>query len=225
MIKKDLIEKSPMRKLEKALGGGLVAGEVGVVTSKKGVGKTSVLVQFGLDKLLQDSPVVHIAFSQTVDYSIVWYNDMFDELAKKKNLDNANEIKSQIISKRIILNFNQDTVRTTQIIKTIRALSEGGSKPSVVMIDDFDFSKALPEAIKEMKSFAKEMGLAVWYTGESGSDGIDESLKRYVDEFDIILNLEHKGDYVIINAIKEHSNKDCKTDSKFDSKTMLLSEK
>ena len=40
MLKEDLIEKSPMRKLEKALGGGLAAGEVGVVTSKKGVGKT-----------------------------------------------------------------------------------------------------------------------------------------------------------------------------------------
>ena len=35
MLKEDLIEKSPMRKLEKALGGGLAAGEVGVVTSKK----------------------------------------------------------------------------------------------------------------------------------------------------------------------------------------------
>ncbi len=226
MVKKDLIEKSPMRKLEKALGGGLASGEVGVVTAKKGVGKTSVLVQFGLDKLLQDLPVVHIAFSQAVDYSIIWYNDMFDELAKKKSLDNAAETKAQVISKRVILNFNQDIVRTAQIIKTIRALSEGGSKPAVVMIDDFNFAKALPDAIKEMKAFAKEMNLSVWYTADAGDDSaVNENLKRYADEFDIILTLEHEGDYVKIKALKEHDKTEVDTDSKFDAKTMLLSEK
>ncbi|AGT44032.1 hypothetical protein [Treponema pedis] len=227
MIKKDLIEKSPMRKLEKALNGGLTVGEVGVVTSKKGVGKTSILVQFGLDKLLQDLPVVHISFSQHVDYAITWYNDMFDELAKKKSLENAQEVKSQIIAKRIVLNFNQDTVRTSQIIKTIRALSEGGSKPSVIMIDDFNFAKALPEAVKEMKAFAKEMGVAVWYTAAADVQTceIDESLKRYEEDLDIMLHLEHVGDYVKIKALKERGNKNVETDSKFDAKTMLLSEK
>ncbi len=227
MTRNDLVEKSPMRKLEASLGGGLKAGEVGVVTSKKGVGKTSILVQLGLDKLLQDLPVVHISFSQHVDYAITWYSDMFDELAKKKSLDNAKDVKSQVISKRIILNFNQDTVRSAQIIKTIRALSEGGSKPSVVMIDDFVFAKALPDAMKEMKNFAKDAGVEVWYTAAADVQtcAIDESLKRYVDDFDIMLYLEHIGDYVRIKALKEHGNTNVQTDSRFDAKTMLLSEK
>jgi len=227
MLKEDLIEKSPMRKLEKALGGGLAAGEVGVVTSKKGVGKTSILLQFGLDKLLQDKPVVHISFSQHVDYAITWYNDMFNELAKKKNLGNAQEVKAQAFAKRIVLNFNQDTVRTTQILKTIRALSEGGSKPSVVMIDDFNFAKALPEAMKAMKAFAKEMDVAVWYTAAAdvASFEIDESLKKYIDDIDVLLYLENDGDFVRIKALKEHGNGASDTGSSFDAKTMLLSEK
>lgn len=227
MIKKDLIEKSPMRKLEKALGGGLKLGEVGVVTSKKGVGKTSVLVQLGLDKLMQDKPVVHISFSQHVDYAITWYNDMFDELAKKKNLEDAQEVKSEIISKRIVLNFNQDTVRTTQIMKTIRALSEGGSKPSLVMIDDFNFGKALPEALREMKAFAKEMELAVWYTASAdvASCKIDESLSKYIDDIDILLYLENDNEFVKIVALKEHEKTNVDTGAKLETKTMLLSEK
>lgn len=227
MTKNDLVEKSPVRRLEKSLGGGLKAGEVGVVTSKKGVGKTSILVQLGLDKLLQDEPVVHISFSQHVDYAITWYNDMFDELAKKKNLENASEIKNHLISKRIVLNFNQDTVRTAQIMKTVRALSEGGSKLSVVMIDDFNFAKALPEALKEMKAFAKEMDLAIWYTASADAvrPEIDESLKRYIDDIDILLYLENIGDFVQIKALKEHGKTDSATNSKFDAKTMLLTEK
>ncbi len=227
MTRNDLVEKSPMRKLEASLGGGLKAGEVGVVTSKKGVGKTSILVQLGLDKLLQDRPVVHISFSQHVDYAITWYSDMFDELAKKKNLEDAAEVKNKLISKRIVLNFNQDTVRTSQIMKTVRALSEGGSKLSVVMIDDFDFAKALPGAVKEIKAFAKEMDIAVWYTAAAdvGSYSIDESLKRYIEDIDILLYLEHNGEFVTIRALKEHGNTNVETDGKFDAKTMLLSEK
>lgn len=224
MVKKDLIEKSPMRKLEKALGGGLAAGEVGVVTSKKGVGKTSILVQFGLDKLLQDLPVVHISFNQYVDYAITWYNDMFDELAKKKNLENAKEIKSQIIAKRIVLNFNQDVVGTNQIISTIRALSEAGSKPSILVIDDFDFSKALPSAMQEMKAFAKEMGIAVWYTlaEDVQTCKIAECLKQYENDIDILLYLEHMGDFVQVRALKEHKNSNLETELRFDSKTMFF---
>ena len=52
MIKQELIDKSPVRFFEKSTNGGLMAGEVGVLASKRGLGKTSVLVQFGLDKIL-----------------------------------------------------------------------------------------------------------------------------------------------------------------------------
>ncbi len=227
MIKEDLISKSPMRKLENALGGGLAVGEVGVVTSRKGVGKTSVLVQLGLDKLMQGEHVVHISFSQHVDYAITWYSDIFDELAKKKNLENANEVKKEAFAKRIILNFNQDRIRASQIIHTLKALFEGGEKPSIIMVDDFDFSKALPEAMKEVKAAAKEMGIALWFTADADVQEckVGETLTRYIDDIDVLLYLEHAGDFVKIKTLKEHGNGESDTGSKFDSKTMLLSEK
>ena len=53
-------------------------------------------------------------------------------------------------------------------------MSEGGSKLSVVMIDDFDFAKALPGAVKEIKAFAKEMDIAVWYTAAA------DAIRTYV---------------------------------------------
>ena len=77
MVKEDLIERSAVRNFEKALGGALQPGEIGIVTAKRGVGKTSMLVQLGLDQLLQGKPIVHISFSQQTDYAITWYNNMF----------------------------------------------------------------------------------------------------------------------------------------------------
>ena len=58
MVKEDLIERSAVRNFEKALGGALQPGEVGIVTAKRGVGKTSMLVQLGLDQLLQGKPIM-----------------------------------------------------------------------------------------------------------------------------------------------------------------------
>ena len=95
MVKQELIERSPVRFLEKSANGGLAAGEIGVLTSKKGLGKTSVLVQIGLDMLLQEKPVVHVSFNQHSDNVITWYEDIFNETAKKKNLADAEEVKNE----------------------------------------------------------------------------------------------------------------------------------
>ena len=58
MLKEELIAKSPVRLLEKSIEGGLKAGNSGVIASRKGIGKTSVLVQLALDKLLQGEKVI-----------------------------------------------------------------------------------------------------------------------------------------------------------------------
>ena len=227
MVREDLVERSAVRNFEKALGGALQPGEIGIVTAKRGVGKTSMLVQLGLDQLLQGKPIVHISFSQQIDYAITWYNNMFDETAEKKHLEKAADLKSEIIARRIVLNFNQDIVRTTQIIKTVKALFEVGSKPSVLMIDDFDFSKAVPEAVQQMKAFAKEMGMCIWYTASADArvKEIHADVKPYTADFDVMLYLEPSPEAIKIYALKARDKNNFDTGCKLDSKTMLLAEK
>jgi archaellum biogenesis ATPase FlaH len=53
MVKQELIQRSPVRIFEKSIHGGLKSGGLGVIASRKGVGKTAVLVQIALDKLMQ----------------------------------------------------------------------------------------------------------------------------------------------------------------------------
>lgn len=227
MVKQDLIERSPVRNFEKTLGGGVKPGEIGVIASKKGLGKTSILVQIGIDKLLQGSSVVHVSFNQQANHVMTWYEDIFNELAKKKNLDRAADVKADLISKRIVLNFNQDSVTTNQVIKTIKALAEGGTKPEAVIIDGFDFSKALPESMDQMKSFAKEMNITIWYSAnfESSDKGLPASLIPFAKDLDVVLFLEPKSDCIQIKVLKEHNKADYGTDLKLDVKTLLIAEK
>lgn len=227
MVKQDLIERSPVRNFEKVLGGGVKAGEIGVITSRKGLGKTSILVQLGIDQLLQGNHVVHVSFNQQASHVMSWYDDIFTELAKKKNLDKSDDVKAELISKRIVLNFSQDSVGATQLIKTIRALAEGGAQTHAVIVDGFDFSKATIENMKAMKDFAKEAKLSIWYTcnTEASEKGLPVVLARFADELDVVLYLEPKADCIQIRVLKEHTKNDYVTELKLDVKTLLIADK
>jgi archaellum biogenesis ATPase FlaH len=227
MVKQDLIERSPVRNFEKSLGGGVKAGEIGIITSKKGLGKTSILVQIGIDKLLQGSSVVHVSFNQQADHVMTWYEDIFNELAKKKNLDKAADVKADVIKNRIVLNFNQDSVKTTQVIKTIKALTEGGSKPEAIIIDGFDFSKAAPDSMNQMKTFAKEAKITIWYSAnvDTIEKGLPASLKSFDKDIDVVLYLDPKPDCIQIKVLKEHERTDYNTELKLDVKSLLIAEK
>lgn len=227
MVKQDLIERSPVRNFEKSLGGGVKAGEIGIITSKKGLGKTSILVQIGIDKLLQGSSVVHVSFNQQADHVITWYEDIFNELAKKKNLDKASDVKADVVKNRIVLNFNQDSVKTTQVIKTIKALTEGGSKPEAIIIDGFDFSKASADSMNQMKAFAKEAKIVIWYSAnvDTADKGLPASLKSFDKDIDVVLYLDPKPDCIQIRVLKEHDRGDYNTELKLDVKSLLIAEK
>ena len=87
MAKQELFERSPIRAFDEVTNGGLKAGEMGLVTAKKGLGKTSVLVQFGMDTLLNGKQLVHISFNQMSANVITWYDGIFNEISKKKGDD------------------------------------------------------------------------------------------------------------------------------------------
>ena len=141
MAKQELYERSPIRIFDEAANGGLKAGELGLVTAKKGLGKTSVLVQFGMDTLLNGKQLVHVSFNQHSENVISWYDGIYNEISKKKAIANAADVKEQILRNRTILNFNQDNISLEKVVNTLNALKAGGTAVAGVVIDDVDFSK------------------------------------------------------------------------------------
>ena len=49
----EIISKSPIRVFEESINGGLGRGNLGVLTSRQGVGKTACLVHLAIDKILR----------------------------------------------------------------------------------------------------------------------------------------------------------------------------
>ena len=104
MEKKDLIAHSPVRYFDNATSAGLKDGEMGLITAKKGLGKTSILVQFGIDALLNDKALVHVSFDQQSSNVIAWYSSVMAEVAKKKNF-NLDEVQDCSVANNFFANF------------------------------------------------------------------------------------------------------------------------
>jgi hypothetical protein len=211
MVKEELVSRSPVRIFERSIHGGLKAGEIGVIASQRGVGKTSVLVQIALDKLLQARKVIHVSFTQHTDYVLAWYEDIFDEIISRKNLENPQDVKNDVVKNRVLMNFNQDGMSGDQILRSLRAMIvEGGFRAEAIIIDGFDFSRMDRERLAGVKDFARELGLSVWYScsvpgGGSQYDkkGIPLLIKDFLDLVEVAIVLEPKPDHIELSVSKD----------------------
>ena len=233
MVISELIQRSPIRVLDQAIHGGLKYGELGVIAAPSGIGKTSVLVQIALDKLLQEKKVIHISFTQHTDYVLVWYKDIFNEFIKKRNLQNEKEVKSEIEKNRVLLKFNQEGLTVDQILKSVRALiKEGGFAADSVIVDGLNFSKVKESHISAFKTFAKEMGVSIWCSctvkGEEpfyDKRNIPLVIKDYADLFEVIVVLEPRQDNITLTVSRDRDEYIPENLAlKLDPKTLLILE-
>ncbi|MGB6865567.1 MAG: hypothetical protein WBE11_07715 [Candidatus Aminicenantaceae bacterium] len=212
MIKADLIKRSPLRILEKSIRGGLGAGNIGVLASRKGVGKTACLVHIATDKLFQNKPVIHVSYASRVDYIINWYEDIFKEIAKKRELERAIEVYDEIIKNRVIMNFKQDAAKTEQILKSLETMIQFGQFAAhTLIVDGYDFSLGSPEDLQKFRDFASRMGTEVWFSASLRGDeplfdeqGVPLVLQRYLDEIAVLITLGFKEEFVRLSLAKCH---------------------
>ena len=223
MVKQDLYNKSPVRLFDAVTEGGLKEGGLGLVTSKKGLGKTSVLVQFGMDTLLKDEQLVHVTFDLHSSNVISWYDGIFAEIAKK-SAGNSAELKTDVVSKRTILNFSLDNFTVTKVVNTLKALSAAGIAVKGVVMDGIDFTKVSEDDVKAVADYAQSEKVTVWTSATSEgaklADVVPANLEKY---FDVVINLAQTGSNVAVDVLKLGDKKDVESGLKLDSKTFLIS--
>lgn len=225
-MKEELFEKSPVRFFDKIADGGLKAGEVGLVTSPKGLGKTSVLVQFGMDTLLQEKQLVHVTFDLHSSNVISWYDGIFGEIAKKKNIANPTSLKDAVVSKRTILNFSQDNFTLSKVINTLVALKAGGIDVAGVVIDGVDLKKVSKDDMATVGAYSKTAKIGIWLSSTSDSDSIKDSIPQDIAGFfDIVVHLTSKADGVQMSILKLREKENIGASLRLDSKTLLMCEK
>ena len=233
MVIEELVKRNPLRVLEKFLNGGLGKGNIGVLASKKGIGKTAFLVHIAIDKLCNDKLVIHVSFSQRTDHIIEWYEDIFTEISKDKNLKNVSEVHDEIIRKRVIMNFNQQGIDVSRILSSLEAMIVSGNfKANTIIIDGLNIAEAGEEGLKAIKKFAEKLKLEIWISASLkiegpvfNDNGIPYELEGLMDAMDILLTLKYDDQKTRMDIVKDHDSLgQVSTHLYLDPKTLLLAE-
>ncbi len=215
MVRAELVKRSPLRVLEGAIHGGLGRGNIAVLASPKGVGKTACLVHIATDKLLQGKHVIHVSYSSRVDYIITWYEDIFKEIAKDRKLKDALAVHDEIISNRVIMNFKQDGTKTEQVLKSLEAMITFGKfDADTVIVDGYDFAPPVCGELAKFKEFAGRLGLEVWFSAslkETGAplydaDGVPAMLAPLCGALDVVITLHALDELVEFRVVKDRDH-------------------
>ncbi len=205
---------SPLRVFEESINGGLGKGNLGVIVSKHGVGKTACLVHLATDKLFKSENVIHVSFSGNVEHVINWYKEVFREIAAIQSLDDAAMVYNSILANRVVMNFSQEQVPITKVLASLESLiSQGSFKADTILFDGFKLTVASEEDIQKIKAFAEKMQLEIWFAVSPvrpdvvyDDYGVPNSLEKYFDQIDVLVALKYddKEDKVMMTVVRAH---------------------
>lgn len=214
--KKELLASSPVRFFEPT-GAALDEGEIGLLTAKKGLGKTSILVQFGIDTLLKDKEIVHVSFNQKSENVITWYSSVLAEICKSHKVD-VEELSDELFRNRTILNFNQNTFTLPKVVNTLKALIDNGIKLETIIVDDLDLLKTEVSDLNCFCDFIKEEKMTAWFSYNSEASDLKEILpSEKMAKFNSVAHLLPETESVSLSILKKGEGK-----VKLNSKTLLM---
>lgn len=231
---KELNSLSPLRVFEDSINGGLGKGNLGVIVSKHGVGKTACLVHLATDKLFKGENVIHVSFSGNVEHVINWYKEVFREISEMQYLDDAATVYNSILANRVVMNFSQDQVSIEKILASLESLiTQGAFKADAILFDGYKLTVAEEADIEKIQAFAEKMNLEIWFSVSPvrpdvtfDEYGVPNTLVKYFDKIDVLVALKYddKIDKVVMTVVRaHHENVPKPMRVNLDPKTMLIS--
>lgn len=222
MYRNDFNARSPMRVFEGSMHGGLGRGNLGVVASRAGVGKTAMLVQIALDNLLRDRKVLHISHEHAVDHVRSYYDEIFHEIATHSRLEAPEAVKLEVERNRLIyshlgqLKSSPPSMRggessIKRILDTVTfARDVQHFEPDVIIVDGFDFANASEEGVKALAQLARERSVELWCSATTqvrDADKVPAPLDRFLPLIAVVVFLEPERNVVRLRLLKDDDNK------------------
>lgn len=214
---KEMHTRNPLRVFEKSIHGGLGKGNLGVVMSRAGIGKTAFLIDVALDDLLQERPVLHVTLEDTVERVRHFYDTLFRELSKTLALEDPGRVHLQMERIRMIHAYRGGEISLDKLKRNVSFLRDHAQfEPRLLILDGVNFRNTSNEELGGLKQLAEEMSAEVWLSAQTHRDspprdprGIDDQVVRFDDYISVmvLLHPEREGS-VTIQLLKDHENQD-----------------
>lgn len=216
MYRKEVNERSPLRVFERSIQGGLGKGNVGVVMSRAGAGKTAFLVDIALDNLMQERKVLHINIDNPVEKVREFYDEIFADLAESLKLERRERAHLIVERHRLIQTYGRDSFSMEKVKQGVALAKEHMLfDPEVIILDGWPkFSEATDADIQELVDLAKQYDCELWVSArarredERDERGVPTKISRFNDKLSVIIQLEPEADHIRLNLVKDHDNQD-----------------
>lgn len=233
VYRKQLNRRSPLRVFERSLRGGLGKGNIGVVTSRKGVGKTAFLVDIALDDVMRDRKVLHVTLQHSVERVTQFYDEIFNELARSQKLEDLSEARLAVERNRHVLSYRGSSEFSLERLRdSLGFLAEHAAfAPEALILDGYpDFATIEASEIAALKQLAQDFQVELWITALRHREGqerderdVPSEVARFDELLSVIVRLEPRADHVTLQLVKDHENeKLAELHLELDPKTLLL---
>jgi hypothetical protein len=229
MLKKEIIYRNPLINLGYEHEDILPNGGLGAVLAHAGVGKTALLVQLAINTMLRERSILHVSLQDAVSKVDLWYHELFQNIAANFDAAEIKEYWDKIQPYRFIMTFRVESFSVPTLEERLTDLMQQNIfKPHTVIIDGLKFDEAGRGQLVFLKELAKKYAMRIWFTvhehrHETPADnGLPVSFLHVADLFDVIVQLEAKGDEVYIKALKGKSSDAKPHTLLLDTATMLI---
>lgn len=216
MYAKQVNERSPLRVFERSIHGGLGPGNVGIVLSRPGMGKSSFLVGIALDDLMRGKRVFHVALEQSVDHVREYYDAIFADLVRTTRLDDAARVRLEVERGRIVHTYvghSFSMVKFREAMETLRKHLH--FEPGLILIDGFEFAGDHYDEVAAMRDTARSVGCEMWMSARTFRNvpppkpgELPSPLARYADLLSVVVSLDPEGDRIRLRLVKDHDSSD-----------------
>jgi len=232
MLKKDLILRNPLRVMGYENDDILNAGEFGAVLARAGVGKTAFLVQLSLNALLRGKNVLHISLEDPVNKVSLWYQEVFNLIAKQYKVDQINQLWESLLPHRFIMTFKVEGFSVPKLEERLSDLMEQNIfSPQMMIVDGLPFDESVHQSLMEFKNLIKRHQMPAWFTirthrhDDPGPNGILMQIAQFSDLFEIAIQLLPVGKEIHVKAVKGAESFSENLDLRLDPSTMLIKNK
>jgi hypothetical protein len=209
MFKNDLIVRNPLRKMGSETDDVIPEGGFGAVLAHAGVGKTALLVQLALNAMLRERNVLHISLNDPVGKVSLWYQELFQHLAKETQVRQIQQLWETILPHRFILTFKAEGFSVPRLEERLTdLLAQDIFHPQMMIMDGLRFDESGRQPLCDLKALSARHRMRVWFTvnthrhEQPGPDGLPVQLLHVADLFDIVLELQPKGSEIHILPLK-----------------------
>lgn len=202
----------PLRVFDKALQGGLGAGNIGLLMSGHGTGKVGVLTAITLDHAINGRRVLHVAIGKSVSDIRAYQDEVLHEILGKLDVSERPDLITKVERHRQIYTYMQSAFSAKKLRETLQFLvTHGEFRPELIDIQGWpDFNTLAPAEMKDLKAIAQEFRAELWLTAHTQAGdrcdarGVPDYLARFDDSVAAIVALEPRGSMVALRFTKTH---------------------